>query len=70
MFISIEGNDCIFLQDVIALVHQDGRTFVYYADGRVDTTRFRPVTLARRYDRMMKEALHPPLQDLQEGHDQ
>ena len=61
MFIPIEGEDCIFLHDVIALVHDEGRTTVYYGSGRRSTTGFRPVTLERRYRELMKGALHPQL---------
>lgn len=61
MFIPIEGEDCIFLEDVIALVHDSGVTTVYYGSGRTSVTGFRPVTLARRYRELMKEALHPEL---------
>ena len=66
MFIPIEGEDCIFLEDVIALVHDSGVTTVYYGSGRTSVTGFRPVTLARRYRELLKEALHPELPRLQQ----
>ena len=61
MFIPIEGEDCVFLEDVIALVHDEGVTTVWYGSGRKSLTGFRPVTLRRRYRELMKEALHPAL---------
>ena len=61
MFIPIEGEDCIFLHDVIALVHDDRTTTVYYGSGRQSVTGFRPVTLVRRYQELMKGALHPQI---------
>ena len=61
MFIPIEGEDCVFLEDVIALVHDDDGSAVWYGSGRKSRTGFRPVTLKRRYRELMKEALHPAL---------
>ncbi len=69
MFIPIEGEDCIFLQNAIALVHEVERTTVYYVDGRKDFTGFRPVTLARRYRDLMREAVHPELLSIEEEKD-
>lgn len=59
MIIPIEGEDCIFLEDVIALVHDGGVTTVYYGSGKTSVTGFRPVTLARRERELMKRALKP-----------
>lgn len=58
MFIPIEGEDCIFLENVVALVREDNRTVVYYDDGRKSVTGFRPATLARRYEDLFEGALH------------
>ncbi len=69
MFIPIEGEDCIFLQNVVALVHDEKGTAVYYTDGRTGSTGFRPVTLARRYRDLMREAVHPQLPPQQEVKD-
>lgn len=55
MFIPIEGEDCIFLENVIALVREGERTTVYYRDGRISVTGFRPVTLKRRCQELMRE---------------
>ena len=68
MFIPIEGEDCIFLQNAVALVHGERNTTVYYADGRVSVTGFRPITLRRRYRELMREALRPEPSSLQEAH--
>ncbi|MGI6074822.1 MAG: hypothetical protein ACOYD9_00440 [Pyramidobacter sp.] len=59
MFIPIEGEDCIFLQNAVAFVHDERRTTVYYTDGSTTLTGFRPVTLARRYRKLMRTALRP-----------
>ena len=59
MFIPIEGEDCIFLEDVIALVHDEGKTTVYYGSGRTSVTGFRPITLKNRLRELMKGALRP-----------
>ncbi len=59
MFIPVEGEDCVFLEDVVALVREGGVTAVYYADGRVRFTGFRPCTLARRLREMMSGAARP-----------
>lgn len=69
MFIPTEGEDCIFLYDAVALIHEEKNTVVYYADGRTGTTGFRPVTLKRRYKELMKEAVHPRLPASQEEND-
>lgn len=59
MYIPIEGEDCIFMEDVVALVHDGGVTTVYYGSGRTSVTGFRPVTLARRLRGLMAGALRP-----------
>ena len=69
MFIPIEGEDCIFLENVVALVHDEGRTTVYYGDGHTSVTGFRPVTLKRRYRELMRGARHVALPRSQEGND-
>lgn len=61
MFIPIEGEDCIFLENVVALVHEDGVTTVSYTDGHTCTTGFRPRTLLKRYNELMEDALHVEL---------
>ncbi len=68
MFIPIEGEDCIYLPPVIALVRGEGQTFVYKEDGTFSVTGFRPLTLARRYAQLKAQALHP-FKD-QEDHNQ
>ena len=69
MFIPIEGEDCIFLLNAVAMVHDRKRTTVYYSDGSVTTTGFLPVTLARRYKELMRDAVHPPVPAAQEVKD-
>lgn len=69
MFIPIEGEDCIFLQNAVAFVHDGRCTTVYYTDGRTTVTGFRPVTLARRYRKLMEAALHPAVSAAQEVND-
>ncbi len=59
LFIPIEGEDCIYLPPVIALVRGDGQTWIYRDDGTVATTGFRPLTLARRYSQLKAQALSP-----------
>ncbi|MDY3868355.1 MAG: hypothetical protein SOZ52_03185 [Pyramidobacter sp.] len=63
MFIPTEGEDCIFLENAVALIREDAQTVVYYADGKKSTTGFRPETLARRYDELFVEALHVDLSE-------
>ena len=41
MFIPIEGEDCVFLEDVIALVHDEGVTTVWYGSGRKSRKKWR-----------------------------
>lgn len=55
MFVPTEGENCILLDDVIAMTHADRKTTVYHSDGRTEKTGFRPVTLKARYVQMLKE---------------
>lgn len=59
MFIPIEGEDCIWLAPVIAMIREGDSTRIYREDGTIQNTGFRPLTLVRRYAALDAEALHP-----------
>jgi hypothetical protein len=54
MFLPLEGNDIVYLKDVVALVRQEHRTRIIFSDGSQVLSGFTPQALARRYDRLLK----------------
>lgn len=53
MFLPLEGNDIVYLKDVVALVRQEHRTRIFFADGTEALSGFTPQALARRYEKML-----------------
>ncbi len=53
MFLPLEGNEIVYLEDVVALVRQEHRTRIIFADGTEALSGFTPQALARRYEKLL-----------------
>ena len=67
MFLPLEGNDIVYLEDVVALVRQEHRTRIIFADGTEALSGFTPQALARRLERLMASGANEAAALFKEG---
>jgi hypothetical protein len=67
MFLPLEGNDIVYLKDVVALVRREHRTRIIFADGTEALSGFTPQALTRRYERMLASGTVEAAALLKEG---
>ena len=56
MFLFLENDDVIFLDEVTALIRGEGRTAVLMRDGSARDTCFTPLTLQKRGEKFWSRA--------------
>ena len=56
MFIPLEGENIICLENVVAIYREDGKTAILKTDGTREFFPFTPATLAERYRRLEKKS--------------
>ena len=54
MFLLLEDNDVILLENIVALVRREGRTVITFRDGKTRESAFTPLTLGRRSARFAR----------------
>ena len=56
MFIPLEGEGLVSINQTVALVRHENRTTIYLRDGSTLKSGFKPETLTKRYISFQKEA--------------